>query len=69
MVTCACAMRYSMIQFKEKIQWFNSRGKNIGTMDQERDQHLQCRRERERASETAEKPEGRPVENAKRSSC
>ena len=42
-----CTMYYSMIQFKEKI------------MDQERDQCLQHRRERERASEITEKKEDR----------
>ena len=46
-----CTMHYSMIQFKEKIQWYNQ------SMDQQRDQCLQRRRERERASETAEKKE------------
>ena len=46
-----------IIQFNEKTQWFNSRKKYNGTMDQERDQRLQSRRERERASETAEKKE------------
>ena len=52
-----CTMHYSMIQFNEKTQWFNSRKKYNGTMDQERDQRLQRRRERERASETTEKKE------------
>ena len=38
---------------------FNSRKKYNGSMDQERGQRLQRRRERERASEIAEKKEER----------